>query len=158
MLAGNNTSVFTTWSINLLLKWHRNDPVSEKETGRNNVVYNIQKNRNPFIDYPELVELIWGSKFGEPFVLPVSIDETTDDDHFVSIFPNPSYQKITVTFEDPFSGDIYLYNMLGVPIQQILLQGTCTQHIDLSDFPSGLYILKLTTENQLPLYRKIIKL
>ena len=55
------------WAIDLLLKWHRNDPVSEKETKRNDEVYKIQHNRNPFIDYPELAEYIWGNMMGQPF-------------------------------------------------------------------------------------------
>ena len=50
---------------NLMLKWHRDDPVSEKELKRNNAIYAHQKNRNPFIDYPELVEYIWGNKKGQ---------------------------------------------------------------------------------------------
>lgn len=44
-----------------LLRWHMEDPVDMKEINRNNVVYSYQNNRNPFIDNPELVELIWGS-------------------------------------------------------------------------------------------------
>lgn len=52
----------TEWSINLFLKWHRQDPVSIKETVRNNAIEVFQKNRNPFIDYPELAEHIWGTK------------------------------------------------------------------------------------------------
>ena len=54
----------TTWAINQLLEWHRNDPVSTLETTRNDAVYDIQSNRNPFIDYPELVEYIWGNMQG----------------------------------------------------------------------------------------------
>ena len=54
----------TTWAINQLLEWHRNDPVSTLETNRNDAVYGIQRNRNPFVDYPELVEYIWGNKKG----------------------------------------------------------------------------------------------
>jgi endonuclease I len=61
MLTGKDNPVFTTWATNLLLKWHRNDPVSQKELDRNNAVYGIQYNRNPFIDYPEMVEHIWGN-------------------------------------------------------------------------------------------------
>lgn len=56
------------WAIDLLLQWHRNDPVSDKETNRNNVVYSYQNNRNPFIDRPELAEYIWGNKKGEEYV------------------------------------------------------------------------------------------
>lgn len=65
------------WSIDLLLKWHRQDPVSEKETLRNEKVYGIQNNRNPFIDYPELAEYIWGDKMGEAWK-PGSGQPTTE--------------------------------------------------------------------------------
>lgn len=62
MLAGNSFPAFKSWAINLLLKWHRQDPVSEKEIKRNDAVYAHQRNRNPFIDHPEMVEYIWGDK------------------------------------------------------------------------------------------------
>ncbi len=58
-------AAFTSYAINLFMKWHREDPVSEKEVLRNNAVHGIQKNRNPFIDYPYLAEYIWGGKKGE---------------------------------------------------------------------------------------------
>lgn len=65
MLAGNNYPSFSTWAVNLLMKWTRLDPVSEKETTRNDLIYDdYQGNRNPFIDYPELAEYIWGNKVG----------------------------------------------------------------------------------------------
>ena len=54
----------TTWAISQLLEWHRNDPVSTLETTRNEAVYGIQHNRNPFIDHPELAEYLWGNKTG----------------------------------------------------------------------------------------------
>lgn len=46
----------------VLLDWHRADPVSDKEICRAEQISNIQHNRNPYIDYPELVEYIWGNK------------------------------------------------------------------------------------------------
>ena len=57
---------FSPWLRDLLLDWHRLDPVSEKELKRSAEVNKIQGNRNPFIDYPELVEYIWGNKQGQP--------------------------------------------------------------------------------------------
>lgn len=60
MLAGNAYPAYKTWAVNLLLKWHRQDPVSEKERKRNDAVYSAQGNRNPFIDYPDMAEHIWG--------------------------------------------------------------------------------------------------
>jgi len=47
------------WAVDMLLDWHEADPVSEKEIDRNNAVYDIQDNRNPFIDHPEWVDCIW---------------------------------------------------------------------------------------------------
>lgn len=55
------------WAVEMLLKWHREDPVSQKEIDRNNQVYAIQNNRNPFIDRPELAEYIWGRHRGEAY-------------------------------------------------------------------------------------------
>ncbi len=57
-----NTLLLKQWAIDLLIKWSKQDPVDEKERNRNEQVYKIQGNRNPFIDYPELAEHIWGSK------------------------------------------------------------------------------------------------
>ena len=70
------TTTFTTGSfgltkygVALLMKWHRQDPVSKKEIDRNNGIQQTQGNRNPFIDYPYLAEYIWGEKAGETLYL-----------------------------------------------------------------------------------------
>ncbi|MDD7304260.1 MAG: endonuclease [Prevotellaceae bacterium] len=67
------------WARDLLLKWHRQDPISDKERARNNAVESIQNNRNPFIDYPELVEYIWGNKSSENFSLTNAISAYSDE-------------------------------------------------------------------------------
>ena len=59
MLNKSTFPAFTEWTVNLLIKWHKQDPVSFKEIERNNAVYQIQNNRNPFIDRPEFAECIW---------------------------------------------------------------------------------------------------
>lgn len=58
-LNGTEEKAYDDWYIAMLLNWHQQDPVSAREITRNNSVYNIQKNRNPFIDHPEWVNLIW---------------------------------------------------------------------------------------------------
>ena len=65
--AVNKYKAFSTWSINMLMEWTRLDPVSEKEIKRNDAVYGLQGNRNPFIDHPELAEHIWGNMQGQPW-------------------------------------------------------------------------------------------
>ena len=67
----NNYKAFSDWSMQMLMEWHRADPVSAKEIARNEAVYDSkdmynnqygQGNRNPFVDHPELAEYIWGTK------------------------------------------------------------------------------------------------
>lgn len=60
-----NNYGFTNYGLALMLKWHRQDPVSKKEVDRNNGIQLTQGNRNPFIDYPYLAEFIWGEMSGE---------------------------------------------------------------------------------------------
>ena len=49
-------------SMELFLKWNKEDPVSDFEKQRNNVIANVQGNRNPFIDNPYLVTITWGGE------------------------------------------------------------------------------------------------
>ena len=66
-LDGKTYPGLSPWQLKMLMKWAKNDPVSEKEINRNIAVWDIQKNRNPFIDYPGLEEYIWGDKKDEAF-------------------------------------------------------------------------------------------
>ena len=61
MVNGTKDQVYSSWFIKLLLKWHRQDPVSEHEIFRNNAGQKFQGNRNPFIDHPEWAEQIWSN-------------------------------------------------------------------------------------------------
>jgi len=75
VLQPNTYPVFETWFLNMLGEWSANDPVSQKETDRNNAAYAIQGNRNPFIDHPEYVYAIWGvgaNVLPEPDAYPTS--------------------------------------------------------------------------------------
>jgi endonuclease I len=63
------------WALTLLMAWHQQDPVSTKEIDRNNAIYTIQNNRNPFIDHPEYVAGIWDPNSGinpEPSLYPTN--------------------------------------------------------------------------------------
>lgn len=75
---------FTPYLIQVLLQWHRIDPVSEKEINRLDAISSIQHNRNPFIEYPELVEYIWGNKQGQTVDLS-SLTRTTSTDYTIPV-------------------------------------------------------------------------
>lgn len=83
-MQNNNYLEFQQWYIELLLKWHREDPVSAKERHRQDAVSDFQHNRNPYIDHPELVEYIWGDKKGKKYFFGLltggsALDETYED-------------------------------------------------------------------------------
>lgn len=61
VLNGTSDQVYESWFLTLLLSWHSQDPVSQKEIDRNDAAFNFQNNRNPFVDHPELVNSIWGN-------------------------------------------------------------------------------------------------
>lgn len=84
MVDQNLYPTLTPWAVTMLLKWHREDPVSQKETDRNEEVYKIQGNRNPFIDMPELAEYLWGTKAGENFTPGGVVVEPVGDPELVA--------------------------------------------------------------------------
>lgn len=74
--------MLTPYLTKVLLQWHRSDPVSQKEIDRMDAISTIQHNRNPFIEYPDLVELIWGDRQGETFN-PTTLVRTTSSNYTV---------------------------------------------------------------------------
>ncbi len=87
------------WAKNMLLEWSNGDQVSQKETDRNNAIYNLQNNRNPFIDHPEYIELIWGDGLAD--------EPAYQADNFAA-------QNITLTWTDAtgtYLPDSYLIRM-----------------------------------------------
>lgn len=68
------------WAVDMLLEWHNEDPVCEMEVERNNQVYDIQGNRNPYIDYPQLADYVWGGSVDKTFYLSGDGDGDVDGD------------------------------------------------------------------------------
>ncbi len=77
MLQADNLS---DWAKNMLKSWHSFDTVSQKEIDRNEAVYGIQNNRNPFIDHPEWVYEIWGNNADIKVINPNEIKMWFSDD------------------------------------------------------------------------------
>lgn len=132
MFAGNSYPAFDTWAVELLLKWCRMDPVSQKETDRNEAVYGFQNNRNPFIDFPGLEEYIWGN----------CTDEAFDPDGYMGIGGILSVFRVTSS-----SGTIVIHAERSTQIQIFDLLGRCVKNIQVEPgetyipLPSGIYIV-----------------
>lgn len=67
VIGGTTYQPFKQWVVDMMMRWAKQDPVDEVEKARNNAVYQVQKNRNPFVDYPGLEDYVWGAKKDEPF-------------------------------------------------------------------------------------------
>lgn len=63
----NSPLLMRPWVYNLMLEWAEADPLDEIEQQRCEAIYEIQGNRNPFVDYPELCQYIWGDKTDKQF-------------------------------------------------------------------------------------------
>lgn len=131
VLDGTEWPAFSTWSMNLYLQWHEEDPVSAKEVARNDSIYVIQHNRNPFIDYPEFARQIWGPDAG---VVDYSLLSE------VSVFPNPAEEKVLLRSTAVFNR-VQILNIYGEVILDIDL--TMEDEISVSGRSPGVYFVRL---------------
>ncbi len=140
-----STSGLSTYGVNLFMKWHRNDAVSEKETDRNDAVYAKQKNRNPFIDHPELAEYIWGDKKGQKWYSNGQTPIKQVAFESLVLYPNPASSFVTVTAETAELN----YTILTLS-GQTLAQGHIASgaSIALGDLQNGLYLLRLEADGR----------
>ena len=104
-------SDFTSKALNVLLKWHRQDPVSDKERERNVKVRKLQNNDNPFVLAPDLVEYIWGNKKGVAYSCGDSpaeaLDYTGAEQVSIDVLGND------VKISTCSATDIYIFDSLG---------------------------------------------
>jgi hypothetical protein len=146
---GSNNGL-TSYTVALFLKWHRQDPISTKEINRNNAVYGIQYNRNPFIDHPELAEFIWGTRKGEPWSLTSAIDEVK-----IAFFlsPNPVQNELTINSDEP-NLEYTIYNLSG----QMLNEGqlNISKSISVEYLNNGMYLLQLKSGNRKSIQKFIV--
>ena len=107
-----NKSQLLPWAVAMLLEWHAADPVSEKEIDRNEAVYAIQHNRNPFIDRPDFVTKIYnpGPAPVEEDQIMVPLSATLFQNH-----PNPFNPSTTISYEldAPGAVDLQIYDVAG---------------------------------------------
>ncbi len=102
VLDGTSYPAYKTWYINMLLRWAKEDPVSQKEIDRNNAVYGCQQNRNPYVDYPGLEQYVWGDKQDVTFSYD-NYDGTNPD-------PDPDPDPTPDPDPDPTPSDGYVFS------------------------------------------------
>ncbi|CAM3548416.1 extracellular ribonuclease precursor [Flavobacterium saliperosum S13] len=145
----NNTSnqVFTNTHLEILKQWHILDPVSQREIDRNNAIYARQNNRNPYIDHPEWVAVIWGPTLGT---------DTFDALANVTVYPNPTRDnRINITSEVELN-EIQLINLNGQVIQMIKNPNRVQNTYTLENLPQGFYFVKLSSADNQTTTKKIL--
>lgn len=140
-----NKSVIKDWAMTMLLRWHEEDPVDDKEINRNNAVYNIQHNRNPFVDYPEFANKIWDPHWG------INENEYTVS---VSVWPNPATSTVNIAGENLEA--VYMYNAVGQLVMMLNVQDEEQSSIDVSSLNSGIYFMNVVSQNGGSILKKVV--
>ena len=134
-----------------LLQWHQDDIPDDYEMNRNNIVYEWQRNRNPLIDLPDLVDYIWGDKVGMVYNGALSSDNS--ELNRFTFYPNPA-DNILIFEGLTSSTKIEVLSLEGRKIKTINPDSSNSVAINLS---SGLYIIKFMDGNQIETKRLVIK-
>jgi hypothetical protein len=140
-----------SWALNMLLHWSKVDTVSSKERNRNEAVFQIQHNRNPFIDHPEYANLIWGNPSG------ISKEENS----ILYVYPNPAADNCFIRLPEGMSdmnSNVTVFSMTGGNITPVLSFGEHKISLNLQGLAKGVYYLQLTnTKNSFCYHAKLMK-
>ncbi|NLL28231.1 MAG: T9SS type A sorting domain-containing protein [Bacteroidales bacterium] len=140
-LSGNN---FSDWTRKLLLKWHENDPVSQKEIDRNNVIYkDYQHNRNPFVDNPEWAYAIWDPTYN-------TVDFFYKN---ITVFPVPASNNVSVNYPN----ELVLKNIEILDINgRVVLATENADEIDIQNIADGFYFMRINFQDSFVVKQIII--
>ena len=137
--------------LSSLIQWHYDDPVDDFEITRNEIIYEFQENRNPFIDHPNLVSFIWGENIGENWDESLGLDNILDEN--LILFPNPSAGILN--FNKYLNNErIEIFSLKGYKVfdQLVFNSNSITLNLD-----SGVYVLKISNNSSVTKHKIIIK-
>ncbi len=134
-----------------LLAWNHSDPRDDFEMHRNNVIYTWQFNRNPFIDYPDLADYIWGSHAGETWFSSLGTAGFTGLN--VGIYPNPAKDFITIS---GIAGDaqIEICSINGAKLYSSAFHDDTSININLA---AGMYFAKITSAGKATIKKLMVQ-
>jgi hypothetical protein len=122
-----------------LLQWNTLDPSDDFEMNRNNYIFTWQKNRNPFIDLPNLANYIFGSNFGQ--VWNANLTATNFNIDKIVFYPNPAKTYFEVSGLEETS-KLEIYNILGEKILDQTIENNSKIE---TNWNSGIYFAKVTS-------------
>lgn len=133
-------AVLKPWAVQMLLDWHRLDPVSTKERNRNNAVYALQRNRNPFIDSPVYAECIWGSTTN--CRIPTAVANVSSTEEALQVSYDLAAGKIYILADKLSTAQ--LLDIQGRVLETLLPLSAASDHweLSLSAYARGLYFVR----------------
>lgn len=146
-----DTTVGQIGDLASLLQWNQLDPTDDFEMNRNNYIYTWQYNRNPFIDYPNLADYIWGLNAGQQWFSSLSTSENQLAK--IVLYPNPAKESFSV-FGINHDAEIELYNNLGMKVFQQKIQ---PETIIIPNLSSGVYVVKIKTKDTITVKKIVLK-
>ncbi len=133
----------------IFLNWNSLDPVSDFEENRNEVIFNFQGNRNPFIDNPYLATLIWSGPEAENSWFGVETNKINFENDF-KLFPNPVKNNLKIISKYQITQTL-LFNLAGTKI--LVFNGST---LNLGSVPKGIYFLEIYSLNNCRAVKKKI--
>lgn len=135
VLDGSEWPAFNPWAKELYLQWHEQDPPDQKEFKRNDSVFVIQHNRNPFIDHPEFARQIWGPDAGLNNIHVISLN----------IFPQPASEKVFLNYYNIVEY-IEIFTVFGSLSAKYQINSKYAE-LDISELSQGIYFIKVYSGN-----------
>jgi endonuclease I len=130
-------SQLKTWALGMMIQWNDQDPVSQKELDRNNAVYLIQDNRNPFIDHPEYTDFIWGTGTGI---------SNGKQEKKLRIYPNPADECCYIALPASFIKgpcQVTFFDLAGKSMDCLTKREEDRISVNLNGLKSGPFFVKI---------------
>ena len=134
-----------------LLTWNTTDPRDDFEMNRNNYIYTWQMNRNPFIDYPNLADYIFGANFGQQWFSTLSTQNPIENR--VAVYPNPASEYLIVSGLEG-SSKVEIYTITGQLVKSQDFDNEIQINLDLH---VGMYLVKVTNGSESTTKKIIVK-
>lgn len=150
VMAGNSYPALDPWILKLCVKWHKQDPPDLLERNRNDSVFVIQGNRNPYVDYPHWVEKVFGVD-GIDTSCVITAVRTNSNSFTSAVFPNPANDRLQIQTVLPFptkEASISVFDYLGRCIlSHKINNGTVENNtINIASLPRGIYLLQIEND------------
>lgn len=137
-------SGFATYTMRLMLKWAKQDPISQKEITRNEGIYKWQRNRNPFIDNAGLENYIWGAQKGQKWNGETGVE--TPEENPISLEATQVSESFVLSGTSSKTFTVQLFNIQGKCVRTFTTQAGVENNV--SDLAKGIYFVNIQNGNK----------